>query len=244
MAAWGEIETLISSGQNVYQALKYAPFPVVGAPAGMALGGGCEILLHCDAIQAYAETYIGLVECGVGLLPGWGGCAAMLTRWQTLGKLPRGPVPATLKVFELVSTAAVSKSAADAKAKLFLRPTDGITMNRDRLLADAKARALALAPGYEPPAPVDVTLPGPAGYVLMDMAAEGMHARGIATAHDLTVARALATVLSGGDADPTVPVTEARLLELERENFLRLIQTEPTLARIAHTLATGKPLRN
>jgi 3-hydroxyacyl-CoA dehydrogenase len=242
--AWGEIETLIASGQAAYQALKYAPFPVVGAPAGMALGGGCEILLHCDAIQAYAESYIGLVECGVGLLPGWGGCAAMLARWQTLGKLPRGPVPATIKVFELVSTATVSKSAADAKAKLFLRPTDGITMNRDRLLADAKARALTLAAGYAPPAPVDVTLPGPAGYVLMEMAAEGMHARGIATSHDLTVARALATVLSGGDADPTVPVTEARLLELERENFLCLIQTEPTLARIAHTLATGKPLRN
>jgi 3-hydroxyacyl-CoA dehydrogenase len=242
--AWGDIETLIDLGQGACQALKYAPFPVVGAPSGMALGGGCEILLHCDAVQAHAESYVGLVECGVGLLPGWGGCAAMLSRWQALGKLPRGPVPAAMQVFELVSTATVSKSAADAKAKLFLRPTDGITMNRDRLLADAKARALALVPVYAPPEPAAVTLPGAAGYVLMDMAVEAMSARGLATAHDKTVSRALAAVLSGGDADPTILVTDTRLLELEREHFLNLVQTEPTQARIEHTLATGKPLRN
>ena len=110
----------------------------------MALGGGCEILLHSSAVQAHAESYIGLVECGVGVLPGWGGCKEMLTRWQTDPSLPKGPMPAPSKVFETVSTATVSKSAAEAKELHFLRPTDGITMNRDRLLADAKAKALAL----------------------------------------------------------------------------------------------------
>jgi len=241
---WAAIEALTAEGQVAYQALKYAPFPVVGAPSGMALGGGCEILLHCDAIEANAESYIGLVECGVGLLPAWGGCAAMLERFKTFGKLPAGPVAASIAAFELISTATVSKSAADAQEKLFLRPTDGITMNRDRLLADAKARALSLVDGYTPPKPFAISLPGPSGVVVMNMAAQGMHARGMASEHDLTVVAALSAVLSGGDADPTVPVSEAGVLELERVHFLALMQTEKTMARIAHTLATGKPLRN
>ncbi len=103
--------------------MKYAPFPVVAAPAGMALGGGCEILLHADAVQAHAESYIGLVECGVGLVPGWGGCKEMLGRWTALGKLPKGPMPAPVKVFEMISTATTSKSAAQARELLFLRRT-------------------------------------------------------------------------------------------------------------------------
>ncbi|OYW99335.1 MAG: 3-hydroxyacyl-CoA dehydrogenase, partial [Rhizobiales bacterium 32-66-8] len=235
---------LVTTGQQAYQQLKYAPFPVVSAPAGMALGGGCEILLHSDAVQAHAESYIGLVECGVGLLPGWGGCKEMLTRWQTNPALPKGPMPATSKVFEMVSTATVSKSAAEAQEHLFLRQSDGITMNRDRLLADAKAKALALVEGYAPPKPVDLTLPGPSGKTALVMAAEGFHKRGIATKHDLVVANALAEVLSGGPADHIAPVSEAKVLELERENFMRLIKTTATLARIEHTLETGRPLRN
>jgi 3-hydroxyacyl-CoA dehydrogenase len=115
IAAWSDIQNLVSSGQRAYAALKYAPFPVVSAPAGMALGGGCEILLHSDAVQAHAETYPGLVEIGVGLIPGWGGCKEMLNRWKTLGRLPRGPMPTVSKVFELISTATVAKSAAEAK---------------------------------------------------------------------------------------------------------------------------------
>ncbi len=122
IAAWGEIEKALAAGQQTYQALKYAPFPVVAAPAGMALGGGCEILLHSDAVQAHAESYIGLVECGVGLVPGWGGCAAMLGRWSTQGKLPKGPMPVPAKLFEVISMATTSKSAAEAKDLLFLAP--------------------------------------------------------------------------------------------------------------------------
>ncbi len=244
IAAWGEIEKLIGAGQQVYKALKYAPFPVVAAPAGMALGGGCEILLHSDAVQAHAESYIGLVECGVGVVPGWGGCKEMLGRWQTSGLLPRGPMPATGKVFETVSTATVSKSAADARELLYLRPNDRITMNRYRLLADAKALALELAENYVAPKPVDLKLPGPSGKLALTMAAESFHRRGIATDHDVVVADALAEVLCGGATDPVDVVTEDAVLALERAAFMRLLKTDATLARIEHLLATGKPLRN
>jgi 3-hydroxyacyl-CoA dehydrogenase len=244
IAAWPEIEKLLVAGQKTFKALKYAPFPVVAAPSGMALGGGCEILLQSDAVQAHAESYIGLVECGVGLLPGWGGCGEMLARWRAEPKLPRGPMPAPSKVFETVSVADVSKSAHDAMAKKFLRATDGVTMNRDRLLADAKARALAMVEGYAPQQPPDYVLPGPAGRAGFNKAAQGLHRRGIATDHDLIVADALAEVLSGGDADIIDTVTEQQLLDLERGAFMRLVRTGPTLARIEHTLETGKPLRN
>ena len=244
IAAWGEIEKLIAAGQQTYKALKYAPFPVVSAPSGMALGGGCELLLHSDAVQAHAETYIGLVECGVGVIPGWGGCKEMLARWTTSGLLPRGPVPAPARVFETVSTATVSKSAANARELLFLRPHDGITMNRYRLLADAKALALKLAVDYVPPTPVELKLPGASGRLAFDMAADGFHRRGLATDHDLVVADELAGVLSGGPADVIDLVTEDQLLELERGAFMRLMKTEGTLQRIEHMLVTGKPLRN
>jgi 3-hydroxyacyl-CoA dehydrogenase len=244
IAAWGEVEKLVSAGQRSFKGLKYAPFPVVGAPAGLALGGGCEILLHCDAIQAHAETYAGLVECGVGLLPGWGGCGEMIARWTEAPGTPRGPMPAVAKVFEAVSTARVSKSAAEARSLKILREGDGITFNRDRLLVDARARALALVPDYAPPARPTFRLPGAAGRTGMALAAEDVRARGLATAHDMVVAGRLATVLSGGDADPVDSVTEDDMLKLERREFLALIRTGPTLERIEHTLATGKPLRN
>jgi 3-hydroxyacyl-CoA dehydrogenase len=244
IAAWGEIEKLLAAGQRTIKALKYAPFPVVAAPAGMALGGGCEIVLHADAVQAHAETYLGLVECGVGLIPGWGGCGEMLARWKAEPKLPHGPMPASAKVFEGISTADVSKSAHQAMEKKFLRPNDGISMNRDRLLADAKQRALSLVQGYTPPKPPEFVLPGPSGRAGLNAAAEGFHRRGIATGHDLVVADALAEVLSGGDTDIIDTVTEQQILELERRAFMRLARTGPTLARIEHTLETGKPLRN
>ncbi|MFG1479577.1 3-hydroxyacyl-CoA dehydrogenase NAD-binding domain-containing protein [Xanthobacter sp. V4C-4] len=244
IGAFGEVEKLVAAGQKTYQDMKYAPFPVVAAPAGLALGGGCEILLHADAVQAHAESYIGLVECGVGVLPAWGGCTAMLERWQADKAFPKGPMPAPSKVFETVSTATVAKSAAEAKELKFLRESDSITMNRDRLLADAKARALALVEGYVPPKPIELTLPGPSGKVAMDMAVEGFAKRGLATPHDRVVSGALAQVLTGGDADLIAPVSQARVLELERDGFMQLIRTTATLDRIEHILETGKPLRN
>lgn len=244
IAAWNEIEKAIVNGQRVFKMLKYAPFPVVGAPAGLALGGGCEILLHCDAIQAHAESYMGLVETGAGLIPAWGGCKEMLSRWAASVSLPKGPMPVPTKVFEIVSAASVSKSAADAKALRFLRADDGITMNRYRLLADAKARALKLAQQYTPPIFPKLKLPGKAGELAFMLAVEGHHRRGVATDHDTVVLQGLAEVLSGGLTDSTDIVTEEQLLTLERNVFLRLMTYDRTLARIEHLLTFNKPLRN
>ena len=244
IAAWSEIEKLVAGGQMAYKGLKYAPFPVVGAPAGLAVGGGCEMLLHCDAVQAHAELYTGLVECGVGLIPGWGGNGEMLDRWQNNKMMPKGPMPAVAKVFETVSTASVSRSAAQAKEMLFLRPDDAITMNRDRLLYDAKQKALILVEGYTPPEPPHFRLPGESGRVALGMAADGFHKQGKATDYDLVVSDALANVLSGGEADLVDTVSEQELLKLERETFMRLVREPRSIARVEHMLETGKPLRN
>ena len=244
IGAWGEIEKLVAAGQETYKALKYAPFPTVSAPSGMALGGGCEILLHSSAVQAHAESYIGLVEAGVGLVPAWGGCKEMLTRWTTSGVLPKGPMPAVAKVFETISTATVAKSAAEARELLFLRPSDGVTMNRDRLLADAKARALALVEGYAPPKPIELKPAGAGGKTALKIAVESFRQRGIATPHDVVVADALADVLTGGELDLVDVLTEDQLLALERRAFMLLARTPATLARIEQMLTTGKPLRN
>ncbi|MBS0254755.1 MAG: enoyl-CoA hydratase/isomerase family protein [Proteobacteria bacterium] len=244
MGAWDKIEASIAGGQNAYKALKYAPFPVVSAPAGLALGGGCEICLHSSAVQAHAETYIGLVETGVGVIPGWGGCGEMLDRFQKSPLMPRGPMPALMKAFELISTAQVAKSAANAKELGFLKPTDGVTMNRDRLLADAKARALAMVPGYVAPEPPTFRLPGEVARVGVADALEAFHARGMATDYDMVVGGRLANVLSGGDTDVVDIVSEQDLLDLERAAFMECLRDERTQARIRHMLETGKPLRN
>jgi 3-hydroxyacyl-CoA dehydrogenase len=242
---WGQLEELVAKGQQVYRALKYAPFPVVGAPSGLALGGGCEILLHCAAVQAHAETYMGLVETSVGIVPAWGGCKEMLLRHAANPHRPKGPMPPISKVFELISLATVAKSAAEAKQHLFLRPNDGVTMNRDRLLADAKAKALALAEGYRAPAPPsEILLPGPTAKAALDLTVGAFALLGKATAHDQMVAGALAELLSGGDADITTPLSEEDLLALERRAFAQLIRQPASIARIEHMLETGKPLRN
>jgi len=236
IAAWMQVESLIATGQEMMQKLKYAPFPVVAAPSGMALGGGCEFLLHSDAVQAHAETYAGLVECG--------GCKEMLGRWATNPKMPKGPMPAPMKVFEMISTARVAKSAAEAAEMLILRKSDRVTMNRYRLLADAKKRALELAVDYKAPEPREIVLPGPSGKVALDQAVAGFQKLGQATKHDGIVAGELARVLTGGDTDIIDTVKESKILDLERGSFLRLLHTPGTLARIEHMLETGKPLRN
>ena len=243
-AVWPMVEDMVAKGQKTYRKMKYAPFPVVAAPSGMALGGGCEICLNADAIQTHAETYMGLVEAGVGVIPGWTGTTEMITRWMTKKKRPGGPMPAISKVFETIGMAEVAKSAAQAKELLFLREGDGITMNRDRLLAEAKAKALAMADTYQVPEPVEISLPGPTAKLAMGMAVEGFRLQGKATAHDEVVASELATILSGDRADITETVAEKDLLKMERDAFMRLIKTPATLARIEHMLETGKPLRN
>lgn len=243
-AAWDQIEALVGHGQDTYRALKYAPFPVIGAPSGMALGGGCEVLLHCDAVVAHAETYMGLVEAGVGLIPAWGGSTEMLRRWSTRRGRPGGPMPPVVKVFETLSMATVAKSADLARDHLFLRADDAVVMNRDRVLAQAKARALALADGYLAPDAAAFRLPGPSGQAALDMAVDGFAKSGKATPHDRVVAGALARVLTGGDADITDTLPEESVLELERREFMALVRHPATLARVEHMLETGKPLRN
>ncbi|MFT3965045.1 MAG: 3-hydroxyacyl-CoA dehydrogenase, partial [Sphingobium sp.] len=179
-----------------------------------------------------------------GLVPGWGGCGEMLHRWQSGKALPKGPMPAVAKLFEIVSTATFSRSAAEAREYGFLRPTDGVTMNRDRLLADAKAKALSLVDGYEPPEPPTFRLPGPSGRAALKLAAESFHKQGKATDYDLVVSDTLAEVLSGGEADLVDTVTEADLLALERRAFMTRVRDPRSIARVEHMLTTGKPLRN
>lgn len=263
---WPEIDALIFGGQVAYRSLKFAPFPVVAAPSGMALGGGCEILLHSDHVQAHAETYCGLVEVGVGLIPGWGGCKEMILRLQAREREkylhdvssvtgesriwfspPNTPMGAVRQAFEIIGTARVAKSAAEAKDIGYFRESDGITMNRDRLLYDAKQKALALAAaGYHPPREVvDIKLPGPSAAYALDMAVADLRKSGKATPYDVVVSKALANVLSGGDdADWTRPLTEDDLLTLEREEFMKLVHHQGTRDRIDHMLKKGKPLRN
>jgi len=200
--------------------------------------------MHCDAIQAHAETYTGLVEVGVGVVPGWGGCKEFLTRWATSLKAPKGPMPPVAKSFEAIGTAKVAKSAMEAQEMMILRAHDRITMNRDRLLADAKARALELAEGYAPPEPVALHLPGATGRAAIEMAVHDFELKGLVTPHDRVVIEELKGVLTGGDTDITDEVSEDALLKLERDAFMRLIRHPGTLARVEHMLDTGKPLRN
>ncbi len=243
-AMWPVIDQAVSALQSALMGLKYARFPVVAAPAGMALGGGCEVVLHADAVQAHAESYMGLVEVGVGLLPAGGGTTELTIRSILNPKRPGGPMPALVPVFEAISTAKVATSAEEARDMLILRPDDGITMNRRRVLADAKARALELAQDYSPPEPVEISLPGATARAAFAMAVNDFVTQGKATAHDAVVAAKVANVISGGDTDITETVTEKKLLQLEREGFLALIKTNATLDRIEHMLETGKPLRN
>lgn len=256
IAMWPQVEEFIAGGQRVFKALKFAPFPVVAAPSGLALGGGCEILLHADHIQAHAETYCGLVEVGVGLIPGWGGCKEMILRYRAREKAvhekmwfspDNGPMSAVRPAFETIGTARVAKSAAEAKEIGYLRPRDGISMNRDRLLFDAKTKALEMvAAGYTPPAPEkDLRLPGPSGKMALDLAVSDLRKSGKATPYDVVVSDRLASVLTGGPAaDWTAPMNEDDLLALERSEFMKLLHEPGTLARIEHMLETGKPLRN
>ena len=213
VAAWPMIEDMVAKGQKVYRKLKHAPFPVVAAPFGLTLGGGCEICLNADAVQAHAETYIGLVETGVGVIPAWTGSTELVTRWVQNKKRPGGPVPPLAQAFETIGMAKVAKSAFEAKELLFLREGDGITMNRDRLLADAKAKALALVEELPAPEKVEIALPGQSARLAMQIVVDGLRLKGAATPHDEVVADQLAVVLSGGDTDITETVSEDDLLQ-------------------------------
>ena len=240
-----QVSTMIWQGQSVFKALREAPFPVVGAPHGMALGGGCEILLHCDALRASAETYTGLVESGVGLIPAWGGCLRYLERAQQAEAIKAGPVPPARQAFQtiLMPQMAVSTSAFDAVQKLWLRPADTMSMNPDRVLFEAKMIAQGLVDRYTAPDPAIFKLPGPPAKAALSMAIDDFYTKGDATWHDVVVADALATVITGGDTNAGKLLSDSDVAHLERASFMALLATPQTRKRIAHTLKTGKPLR-
>jgi len=231
---WDELNLAINRFQQVNMALKYAFKPVVSAPFSRTLGGGCEIVLHSARAQAAAETYIGLVEVGVGLIPGGGGCKELLLRLKD----PR-------KVFELIGYAKVSASAEDAKKLGLLNRTDSISMNPERLIGDAKALALSLVPNYSPGVPrTDIKVAGEAGHALLKLGAWSARQGHYISDHDVTIAEKLATILTGGRLTGEQVVSEQYLLDLEREAFLSLCGNPKTQERMGYMLKTGKPLRN
>jgi 3-hydroxyacyl-CoA dehydrogenase len=242
---WDEIDLMVRAFQAANMGLRYADVPVVVAPQGLALGGGCEIALHGDRVQTAAETYIGLVEVGVGLIPAGGGTKEMVARAQD-GQPAGDLMPGIQRAFETIGFARVSTSAADAARLGYLRAVDGVTMNRDRLIADAKARALQrVADGYRPPQPRTAIRVG--GDEVLAPLKLGIHLAwrgGRISDHDALIGRKLATIMAGGDLPHASTVSETHLLDLEREAFLSLVAERKTRDRMQHTLATGKPLRN
>jgi 3-hydroxyacyl-CoA dehydrogenase len=244
---WPEIDLMVRQFQKAMGSLRYLDRPVVAAPYGMTLGGGVEVCLPCDRIQAAAETYMGLVEVGVGLIPGGGGNKEMLLRW-TEGVDPSDRVslqPIVNHVFETIAQAKVSTSGVDARNYKYLRPYDGITTNRDHLLYDAKQVVLGLAKtGYQPPKPRKIPVVGETGYNVLKLGAYGFLKSGYISEHDYKIACKLAYVLSGGNVPEGTLVSEEYLLDLEREAFLSLIGEPKTQERMQYMLAKGKPLRN
>jgi 3-hydroxyacyl-CoA dehydrogenase len=230
------------------QAIKFCPRPVVVAPYGMCLGGGVEISLHGAARHPHVELYMGLVEAGVGLIPGGGGCKEMLLRALEVGGRPDdvAAFEALKKNFETIAMAKVSTSAAEARGLGFLRDGDEITMNRARLLTDAKERARGLADaGYAAPVMrTDVAVPGENVLATLKMGVYLMREGEFISDHDVKVANWAAYALCGGKVSPGTVVSEQYLLDLEREAFLSLCGEKKTQERIAFTLKTGKPLRN
>ena len=243
---WDEIDQMVRAFQSAVVGLRYAEVPVVVAPAGLTLGGGCEIALHGDRVQAAAESYLGQVEVGVGLIPAGGGTKELLARF--VDQAPPGAadlLPFVQRAFELIGFATVSTSAQHARRLGLLRDVDAVTMNRERLLEAAKSLALDLAPTYQPPAPGRTVIAGGAGTrAALELGVHLAWRGGRISDHDAHIGRKLAHVLAGGDIPYAMPVTEQHLLDLEREAFLSLCGEPKTQERMAHTLQIGKTLRN
>jgi 3-hydroxyacyl-CoA dehydrogenase len=242
---WKQLESAVRGFQDTSVRIRQSPFPVVAAPFGLTLGGGCEFSLYADRVQAHAELYMGLVEVGVGLIPAGGGTTELLFRFSgDLGPYGEAdPFEAVKRAFQLIAMATTSTSALEARKLGFLRDADRITTNRDRLIADAAARVIDLAPDYVPPLPRGITAIGKEALGNLRYAAWAMHEAGQITDHEVRIAHELAYILAGGDGQPR-RVTERDILDLERDAFLRLLGTKETQERMQHMLKTGKPLRN
>ena len=242
---WKAVEAAVSGFQETSTRLQFAPFPVVAAPFGLTLGGGCEFSLHATQVQAHAELYMGLVEVGVGLIPAGGGTKELLFRFTADLSPYAEPdlFEAVKRAFNLIAMGVTSTSALDARNLGFLRTGDRITMNRDRLLTDAIARVKDLAPDYVAPLPRTTVALGKEAMGNLKYGAWAMHEAGQISDFEVRLATELAYVLAGGDGPPRV-VSEQDILDLEREAFLKLLGTKETQARIEHMLKTGKALRN
>ncbi|PTL78823.1 3-hydroxyacyl-CoA dehydrogenase/enoyl-CoA hydratase family protein [Vitiosangium sp. GDMCC 1.1324] len=246
----GEFDTLRQMAgalQAANQRMRYSPVPVVTAPFNLTLGGGAEVTMGGNAIQASSELYMGLVEVGVGLIPGGGGTMMLLRNVYGTYAADKDfdAFPFIKKVFLSIGTAKVATSAEEAREMGFLSQADGISANRDFLLSDAKQRVLGMAnAGFRAPRPTRFRLPGPSGYATIDMMLYDMELNGQVSAHDRKIARKLARVLTGGDTSPAALVSEERVLELELEAFLSLCGEEKTQDRLMFMLEKGKPLRN
>ncbi|MGD0986700.1 MAG: 3-hydroxyacyl-CoA dehydrogenase NAD-binding domain-containing protein [Candidatus Sulfotelmatobacter sp.] len=256
---WDDVDLAIRQFQGMTQAIKFSPKPVVSAPFGLCLGGGTEISLHAAARQPHAELYTGLVEVGVGLLPGGGGCKEMLLRAVDSATAARGGrisgetlagsiemLEATKRAFETIATAKVATSAHEARGLGFLADSDRITMNRERVLSDAKARALELVrAGYEPPVPrTNIPAPGESLLATLKMGMHLMRQGDYITDYEVKLGGKIAEVLCGGNVTPGTQVSEQYILDLEREGFKSLCGERKTQERIQYTLKTGKTLRN
>ena len=243
---WDEIDLMVRGFQRAILGLRYAPVPVVVAPAGLAIGGGCEMVLHADRVQAAAETYMGQVEVGVGLIPA--GCGTKELTVRAMDATPPGadPIPELRRAFELIGFGTVSTSAADARQLGLVRDVDGITMNRERLMADARAAVLArVRDGYQAPAArTAIPVGGEDARATLDLGIHLAWRGGRISDHDALIARKLARIMTGGDLPHAAAVTERYLLDLEREAFLSLCGEPLTQERIRHTLKTGRTLRN
>jgi 3-hydroxyacyl-CoA dehydrogenase len=234
-----EIEDLVEQFQETSHALKYSMVPTVAAVDGLALGGGCEFVMHASRAVATLESYIGLVEVGVGLLPAGGGCKEFALR-------ANGDLKVLQNAFQNVATAQVAKSAEQARELGYLRPTDKIVMNRFELLHVAKSEAIAMSEaGYRPPLKARrIQVAGKAGIALFKTAMANMRAGNQISEHDYLIGSKIAHVMSGGEVEPGSFVDEEWLLDLERAAFMELAATQKTQERIEHMLKTGKPLRN
>jgi 3-hydroxyacyl-CoA dehydrogenase len=245
--AWGELRSMIGNFQAACQRMKYSAVPVVAVPYGMTLGGGLEVCLGAGHVQAAAETYAGLVEVGVGLIPGGGGNLNLL--WQALASVPEGtsndPYAPVTQVFKNVALARVATSAEEAQALGYFRREAGVSFDRARLLADAKARVIGIAEsGYHPPPPRAYVLPGESGIATLTMMVDTLVAAGQATLHDAKIATKLAEVLCGGIGGSAREVTESEMLELELEAFVSLCGEPKSQERMQYMLMNNKPLRN
>ena len=243
---WDELDAMVRAFQGATMGLRYADVPVVVAPAGLALGGGCEIALHADRVQAAGEAYIGLVEVGVGLIPAGGGTKEMTARAAESVAAGADLLPPIQRAFETIGFAKTSTSGPDARRLGYLRPADAITMNRERLMTDAKQHALQrVAEGYQRPVPrASIPVGGDAVLAPLKLGIHLAWRAGRISDHDAMIGRKLATIMAGGELPHPATVSEQHLLDLEREAFLSLLGQHKTRERIQHTLKTGKPLRN